>query len=326
MDEIKRHANIMDAPVGIAVFDIHLNLIDANPRFAEMLGYSLKQLISRSLLEFAHADDIAKYKQMSAELLSNRTSIYQGETRYVNKNGETVWAYTCTLVQRGEQREETFGIAMVNNIAVYQQEANKLRQSEGRFRMSLMHSPVVVFEQDLELRYTWVYNPRNGLTVEDVLGRSDWDLLSREDAGRLAVVKRQVMTSGVGKRQEVLITIDGQLLYYDTTIEPLRDESGEIAGITVVSFDITERKQTEAALARARNEWKPEEMNEDGLTLRELAVLRLIAEGKSDKEIAFALAIQVTTASKHVHNILAKMQVGSRTEASVKAVRAHLIA
>jgi len=55
------------------------------------------------------------------------------------------------------------------------------------------------------------------------------------------------------------------------------------------------------------------------LTGRELEVLRLVAAGRSNREIAAALVISPKTASVHVSNILAKLGAASRTEAAVKA-------
>ena len=58
---------------------------------------------------------------------------------------------------------------------------------------------------------------------------------------------------------------------------------------------------------------------EPGLTARELEVLRLVAAGQSNREIAAALVISPKTASVHVSNILAKLGAATRTEAAVKA-------
>jgi DNA-binding CsgD family transcriptional regulator len=55
------------------------------------------------------------------------------------------------------------------------------------------------------------------------------------------------------------------------------------------------------------------------LTNRELEVLRLVAAGQSNKEIAATLVISPKTASVHVSNILAKLRATTRTEAAVKA-------
>lgn len=57
------------------------------------------------------------------------------------------------------------------------------------------------------------------------------------------------------------------------------------------------------------------------LTERELAVLRLVAEGGTDRQIAEALAIRQRTVEWHVSNLLRKLGVGSRTAAAAYAIR-----
>jgi DNA-binding NarL/FixJ family response regulator len=65
--------------------------------------------------------------------------------------------------------------------------------------------------------------------------------------------------------------------------------------------------------------------NPYGLTFREFTVLYLVAAGRTDKGIADELGISVLTASKHVANILGKMEAASRTDAGVRAVREGLL-
>jgi len=61
-----------------------------------------------------------------------------------------------------------------------------------------------------------------------------------------------------------------------------------------------------------------------GLTGREFEVLRLVAAGQSNREIATALFISPKTASVHVSNILTKLGAASRTEAAAKALALRL--
>lgn len=63
----------------------------------------------------------------------------------------------------------------------------------------------------------------------------------------------------------------------------------------------------------------------EGLTDRETDVLRLLAEGKANKEIARVLGIGERTVKSHVSSILAKLGVQSRTQAALYATRAGLV-
>jgi DNA-binding NarL/FixJ family response regulator len=61
------------------------------------------------------------------------------------------------------------------------------------------------------------------------------------------------------------------------------------------------------------------------LTPREVEVMRLVAAGRRDKEIAVALAISSQTARVHMKNIFAKLGVSDRTEAMSVAIRRGII-
>jgi two-component system, NarL family, response regulator LiaR len=64
----------------------------------------------------------------------------------------------------------------------------------------------------------------------------------------------------------------------------------------------------------------------EALTERETEVLKLIARGKANKEIAGELFIDETTVKSHVHSILSKLNVRSRTQAVLYSVRLGLVA
>ena len=70
---------------------------------------------------------------------------------------------------------------------------------------------------------------------------------------------------------------------------------------------------------------QPEGAAPFGLTERELEVLRLVAAGRGNRDIAAELFISPKTASVHVSNILGKLGVSSRGEAAATAYRQHLL-
>lgn len=64
-----------------------------------------------------------------------------------------------------------------------------------------------------------------------------------------------------------------------------------------------------------------EDAGESQLSPRELEVLRLLADGLSNQEIADAMFISLRTAATHVTHILAKLDLNSRTSAVAYAIR-----
>jgi DNA-binding NarL/FixJ family response regulator len=66
-------------------------------------------------------------------------------------------------------------------------------------------------------------------------------------------------------------------------------------------------------------------MSSENLTGRELAVMTLLASGKSNKEIGLNLYISETTVKGHLRNIFTKLNVSSRTEALTAASRRGLV-
>jgi len=118
-----------------------------------------------------------------------------------------------------------------------------LRESEARLRIAMQAFPIVVFNQDKELRYTWILNPYSTFSEEKVLGKTDAELFPSSEANRLIDLKKRVLESGKGTRQEVRTTLDGNLYYNHMILEPLRNATGEIIGLTCALIDNTNTQQ-----------------------------------------------------------------------------------
>ncbi|PRX42691.1 LuxR family two component transcriptional regulator [Planifilum fimeticola] len=80
---------------------------------------------------------------------------------------------------------------------------------------------------------------------------------------------------------------------------------------------------TGKVLSRMRRHREPEP--HETLTAREMEVLKLIAEGKSNQEIADQLFIAIKTVKTHITNILSKLGVEDRTQAAIYAHRHKLV-
>ena len=69
----------------------------------------------------------------------------------------------------------------------------------------------------------------------------------------------------------------------------------------------------------------PGEAQVEEITNRELEVIRLVAQGRSNFEIAQELVISEKTVKTHVSNILAKLNLSDRTQLAIYAIRRGLV-
>ncbi|MEH2320982.1 PAS domain S-box protein [Nostoc sp.] len=130
----------------------------------------------------------------------------------------------------------------------------KLRVSEERFRLALSSSDIVVFQQDRDLRYQWIHNPQGLDTTEEMLGKSDDEIFPVLIAEQLRAIKLKALETGVSTREEVYLTISGKDRYYDLLVEPLKNADNSIQGVTCAAVNITERKQVELEKATLHQE------------------------------------------------------------------------
>jgi PAS domain S-box-containing protein len=100
------------------------------------------------------------------------------------------------------------------------------------------------------LRYTSISNSLAGRAVEDIIGKTDEDILT--DAGRDAVIALKMKSLATGNPQngEVAIRCDDDAgpRWFDLHIEPLRDVTGYVLGLVGTAVDVTKRKTDEAHL------------------------------------------------------------------------------
>ncbi len=78
-------------------------------------------------------------------------------------------------------------------------------------------------------------------------------------------------------------------------------------------------------VAQAREGSRQAASPPEGLTSRELEVIRLVAQGRSNQEIAQALVISEKTVKTHVSSILGKLNLDDRTQLAIHAIKSGLV-
>ncbi len=135
-----------------------------------------------------------------------------------------------------------------DQIAAQGEELNLLRTRFARYETALRGSQVTVYTQDRNLRYTSISNSMFGRPAERILGHTDEEILPADGGPAIIALKREVLASGHAKRAEFALNEGPGVRWYDLHVEPLRDGSGQIVGLTSASVDVTDRKEGEAHL------------------------------------------------------------------------------
>ena len=143
-----------------------------------------------------------------------------------------------------------------------------------------------------------------------------WESLSQPYPLAIALLRAAEAALTAGDRTGAILRLRRAAGLADTIgARPLRDEISALA------------HNARMALTAHDGDTRRRDSNDRGyrgLTTREFEVLRLVAAGQSNSEIAAKLFISAKTASVHVSNILGKLGVTSRGEAAATAHRQRL--
>jgi PAS domain S-box-containing protein len=197
-------------------------IISWNKGAEKIYGYKAEEILGRSisvLIPPGHPNEFSEIMMR----LQRGEHIEKYETKRIRKDGRRidVWI-TISPVKRKDGM--IVGASVVaRDITLQRQAEEALRVSEERFRVALKNAPLVVFSQDLHLRYTWMSSSALGLAQEDYLGRTDAEIFGGADGARLTGIKEKVLRTGLESHAEVTVTLKGVRRYFQLVVEPLRD-------------------------------------------------------------------------------------------------------
>jgi two-component system CheB/CheR fusion protein len=190
------------------------------------------------------ANNAATWNSIQTRALVSVPLVREGRFRaslFINSRDPRAWSgHDVALIERVAAR-------IWDAVERAQAEAQLLLTTR-RFELALQGSFVTLASQDLELRYTWLYNRALQLKVPDAIGKTDAELFLPEDAATLVALKREVIRSGERRRQTVSVHVQGGRRHFDLLVEPQIDGDGIVQGVRCAAFDITELKKTEIAL------------------------------------------------------------------------------
>jgi PAS domain S-box-containing protein len=305
------------SPLGIVLVDSQSGrFLQVNPKFCEIVGRTEEELLRTDVISITHSADIEGSNRYMEGLVEGNLAGCDLEKRFVRPDGSARWAKVLAVPMWGKDETRRWSMAMVEDITDRKLAAEALRQSEERFRVALKNSPTVVFNQDRDLRYTWLYNPLFSEAANEPLGKTPEELFGSEEGAKTTEIRRRVLETGVGGRHELQIIEGGKKRYFETSIEPLIDSTGAVVGLTGASTDVTDLRTTTEALREAEKKLTEEKLYLEHEIDTELGFGEIIGKSKALQ----ALMSNVSKVAASGATVLLLGETGSGKELVARAV------
>ena len=243
---------ILDATKeSIWMFDADGVILMANETALSRLRKTSKEAIGKNFREFISAE-VAQTRQTCLRQVVETGRPVELEDERVG----IAFHHTFYPVKDADGRVTRI-VSFSRDITASKLAEEALRESEERFKVITSSTPDHILVQDRELRYTFVINPQLGLTKKDMLGKTDFDFLKKEDAETLTRIKRKVLETGRAVHiQQPLISPNGTKQIFDGSYIPKRSADGKIDGLIGYFKNVTGIKRIEELLRASEERYR----------------------------------------------------------------------
>ena len=233
------------APVGYLVLTEKALISQMNLTAAVLLGVVRSKLINTRFRSWIVPEDLDIWDGYFVNLLQSDKKL---TATFILKRGDgTTFPVRLESIRFNYGGDKQSIRVAISDISDIKKAEKELSRSEERFRLALKNVPVSVAIQDTDLVFRWAYK-QHIIGPEDIIGKKDTDLFIPEEAAQMIEFKRRILETGKEAHEKIWVTSDDKCLFIDLYLEPLRDNTGQITGIGITTFDQTEQKIVEDAL------------------------------------------------------------------------------
>jgi len=229
-------------------------LLECNDNFAKIHGYANRKECLEGFIGSELYIDPAVRSRMLKEI-KERGEVNNIEAQLKRKDGLPYWvSYSARFYPERDIIEGgTF------DITGHKQMEEKLRESEERYSLLFENSGSAITFFDTEAKYV-LLNKQSAKNLKreakDFIDKSIYDMFPKGIAEFHFQRFSKIIKEGKGAIFEDSIDLPKGKLWFSSNIQPVKDVSGNIKGVQVISTDITERKKTEEALAESEKKYK----------------------------------------------------------------------
>lgn len=237
---------------------------------------------------------------------------WEGELSHTAQGGARVLVESRQVLLRDKTGHPLSVLEINRDVTRRKTAQSMLAESEEQFRLTLDLVPdgAMIVDQDGRLmKVNRLMYEIFGYSRNELLRMSYRNLFHSDDLGAHEHEWARFLSGEVGSysTERRCVRKDGALIWIDFKVTVKRKPTGEPKYFVVIATDITQRKAAEILLS--------------SLSERERKVLRLLAQGRSNSQIAANLYTSLGTVKRQVTNILYKLGAADRIQAAVFAAR-----
>ncbi|MCK9592453.1 MAG: PAS domain S-box protein [Methanoregula sp.] len=261
--EIKSHREVKDAfedserkyqtlielaEEGVWTFDAEGNTTFVNRKMSEILGYSIDEMLGKSILTFSSANDRVYLEERLHQIKTGNNEHF--ELMLLKK--DTTPAYTRLSASPRIDEKGTFiyGLFLVSDISALKKADEALVESELHYRTIIETSPNGILVLDLEgiIRLGNIQGATmlGYKSTGELTGKNFFDYVTPNDLQSSKAHLQKTLEKGFTKYLECrLISKDSTAFCAEVSISTIPDHTGRPSGFVCVLSDVTERRKAE---------------------------------------------------------------------------------
>ncbi|HEX9333138.1 MAG TPA: PAS domain S-box protein, partial [Anaerolineales bacterium] len=233
-------------------------LLWESPATVRTLNYAPNEFVGRSIFELMHPDDLEWTHNLYTKLIQEPGSHQRGVFRL--RHSDDTWRWVEAIVTN-MLNEPGVNAIVINyrDVTERKQTEEALRESQAKYQNLVETSHDLIWSVDMEGKITFLNRAAKeiyGFEPEELLGHSFAEILDSQHYHQDELIRFRETLEHADEFKDVEIYVrhrDGRQIILSSNSIVLRDESGNMTGVTGSSHDITMHKQVEDVLKEERN-------------------------------------------------------------------------
>ena len=241
-----------NAPTGMSIIEPNGHYLAVNPFLCKMFGYSREELLSGTIHEITHPEDIERGNLWIKKMMSGDMSEPEFEKRYIHKDGHIVWGLVRAQWIYSADGSPCMSFAHILDITDRKNAEETIRFSEKRFRAMIEHSSDAITLIDKEGKIIYespTAAELSGYAAEERIGKDRFETIFPDDVPRISkLLETIILTPGASVTAQFRsIRKDGTVWWAEGTATNLLNEP--FINAIVINFrNISDRKKVEEKL------------------------------------------------------------------------------